>query len=285
MKRLIICILLLTASVAQAYDPTADEALQAWWRLGDGAAIGTDSGGKGNTLENYENRATTSETAWEGTYSTSIGSGVYLLRSDGDLSSAFPLKSGVSGDFSICLACRFSELPGSGDMQIAVGKYRALDGERSFQFGVDYSSGAKLFCTFGYGSGNTGQTVTLRNAETISTGVWYHIGITYNASTRAVLMRVWDDTAQGQLDSDDTDSLPEGESLYRAANQTFYLARRYDGAYGYRGLMDDVVVFNKALSTSEIDKIRAQTFGDSVGGGSTFSAGFDDGVRTGAFEE
>lgn len=243
-----------------AYNPASDAYCQAWWRLGDDTNLVTDSSGKGNTLTN--SGVVDSGTAWEGSHCGDFeaGEGDSMSRADADLSAAFPLKSGVSGDMTICCAVRFESVPGSGSYQRILAKYQSAAGKRSFQLGAKYLTDKPvLYLILGYNSGNS--ATEYNHTGQLQAGRWYHVGFTYVESTLAYRLRVWDATAEDFLAADLTGAA--SGTLHRS-DEVFYLGRRYDAGYYFDGLLDDVVVFNRALSVTELDAVRAMTFGDSL---------------------
>jgi len=242
-----------------AYNPASDANCEAWWRLGDDTSIGTDSSGHGNTLTN--SGVADSSTAWEGEHAGDFEAdeGDYLSISDASLSSGFPLKNGATGDLTVCCAVRFESVPGSGNYQRIIGKYQATTGKRSFQLSARYLTDKPvLYVILGYNSGNSG--TEYYHTGQLQTGRWYHIGFTYVESTLSYRLRVWDAKAGDFLATDLTGT---ASGTLSRSTEPFYLGRRTETGYYLDGLLDDVVVFDRALSEAELDAVRKQTFGDS----------------------
>jgi len=248
-----------------AYNPASDSNCQAWWRLEDGA-LTTDSSGKGNTLTN--SGVSSSSTHQEGSYSGECDGSSYLAIADASLSASFPGKSGTSAqDMTICCWFRPDVVPGSSNYDALIGKYVTSGDLRTWNLRMENSV---LGFTIGYSSGTTNQTIA--HVSTLTAGRWYHVGVTYNASTRLCTIRIWDDTGGAILGSDVSSAFSYDMSP-RAGEVRL---GSYNGGNYLDGLLDDVVVFNRVLTTDEIDEVRNQTFGS---GGVLAHGGMTGGMR------
>lgn len=193
-----------------------------------------------------------------GHYSQSEGD--YQSITDAGLSAGFPGKSGTSnGSFTICGWVKSGFLWSNGNMEVAK-KYNAGANQRSFNLRANCVSGVRKFqLVIGYNNGASEDTYL--HGSTISTARWYHVGATWDNSTKAYRLRVWDDTAGAILGTDLTGT---GSNEMSLTASDFVLGGSWNGEF------DDISVFNYALSTSEIDEVRAGTFdyeGTSGGGG------------------
>jgi hypothetical protein len=220
----------------------------ALYRLENGA-LTTDSKGS-NTLTNVNTVAADTVNFQEGSASADfeLADQESLYRTDADLPSDWPFKSGTSNDIiSVTFWMRAESLPSIGYI---LAKYALADNNRSFAVNVQ-STGGTLNFLYGYNSGANNATVTFGAA--ITTGIWYHIAITYNGPTQELRIRVWDDNAQAQLGTDTLTPLPNVISI-RAGN--FAIGSRGDLAAWSDGLVDQVAVFKDILTVQEIDEIR-----------------------------
>jgi hypothetical protein len=90
-------------------------------------------------------------------------------------------------------------------------------------------------------------------------GKWYHVVVTYKDSDRSYRINIWSaDTAIVLVDK--TGTLTHNISV---GNADVYLGQR-QGLPANRyldGLLDEMVVFNDALTPDNIAKIRAGTYG------------------------
>ncbi|UCD52921.1 MAG: hypothetical protein JSW27_09825 [Phycisphaerales bacterium] len=192
-----------------------------------------------------------------GTYSHTEGD--YQVITDANLSADFPGKSGTSnGSFTICGWFRSGWLWSNGDMYV-VRKFDAND--LSFGLRVNCVNGVRRFqMVVGYDDGDSYDSYL--HGSTVSTLTWYHVATTWENSTKAYRIRVWDDTGGAILGTDLTGT---GSHEMSPAAGDFILGGTWTGE------MDDVAVFNYALTPSEIDEVRQQTFDYHRGPGSDFS--------------
>jgi hypothetical protein len=102
---------------------------------------------------------------------------------------------------------------------------------------------------------------------TFRRGIWYHITVTHTPYESTSVpgtyrIRVWDDGAQGQLFSDYTDfttydMTPSAAPLHM--NNTLNNANPQAGDI-FMTRWDELVIFNRAISVTEIDAVRAGTW-------------------------
>jgi hypothetical protein len=259
MRRLtIILILLVTSPTWAANVFTGDADVMALWRVESGA-LTTDTIST-NTLTNI-NTVTASATHKEGSYGADFvaASTQYLQCANADLAAGFPWKSTGTGTGSVAFWVRFDVLPGVGTYVGLFSKYQLAAGGRSFNVSVVGGASQYVVLSTGYNSGGTGEDVATHGTD-LATGVWYHVAVTYNASTRGGTIRIWDDTAGAILGSDASGT--GANAIYLSTCELALGA--YSGAAAGRfhdGLMDEIVVFDRVLNTTEIDQIRAGTFG------------------------
>lgn len=224
------------------------------WKMEDGAltvdTIGT------NTLTSGGGESANTTTKKEGNASLDVtsGSNDYLSITDASLDSGFPGKSGeANGTLSICFWIRFDSIPPAYGQ--IVGKYLLSGNKRSYTIGTDGDAFSWFWGTAGGGSVNW-----YTHASTISTGVWYHVGVTCDDVALTYRIRIWDDDAGAIFGVDKTGSIVNAMNIEDAP---FFIGDGADfgGAYQIDGLIDEVVIFDDVLSTSEIDQIRAGTYG------------------------
>lgn len=224
----------------------------------------------GNTMTGKSNMGSDIVNFKEGLASaTFIGGGGYMTLNDASLDAAFPLKNGSGNSLiSICHWVYFDTLPAFGHWKGAITKWNATSNGQSFWLHTGTDSERKYQIGMGYNGGVSTEVSALFGTAVVI-GRWYHVGMTLNGITGAYRIRVWDDTAQAFLDSDLTGTF---------VNAPMYLSTwawqigRYT-TYAHQGKMDEVVIFNRILSTDEIDAIRGGTFpvggvspGDPIGG-------------------
>ena len=256
MKRLIFLIFILCSVSYGANDFSGDDNCKAYFRLESGAVpFLADSKGT-NTLTNSGMAEDTTDYK-EGACSCYANALTDILyRSDADLDAGFPFKSGDSTKIlSVCGWFRASSFPASANRNI-VNKYSASTGGRSWSVGASKSTTWRVALSVGYNSGNSAETI-LHGSE-ITTGVWYHFGVTYNDADKSYRIRVWDDNAGAILGSDATGN--STNNMY-AGTGLFSIGRPGSGNVCLGGEKDEIVVFNDVLTAGEIDQIRAGTYG------------------------
>ena len=84
-------------------------------------------------------------------------------------------------------------------------------------------------------------------------GVWYHVGITFKQSDGSYTIRVWDDT-NNQLYTGSGNFA--NYATMNVSDAILGIGSRSDGSGYFDGLIDEMVVFKRILTTSEIDDIR-----------------------------
>jgi len=223
-----------------------DPSCKALWLMDDGGLL-TDTIGT-NTLVDHGGVAQSVDCK-VGVKCGSFGSGTWLGRDDADLGIGFPLKaSDTVKNISVCFWCK-----------------RSSKAEYSVFSKSNYATGAildiaianadeKLQILLGYNSGSSYQTI--KHGLVMGLATWYHVGVTYEDSTKAYRMRVWDDTASICWDTAGTAS---NNINVEASNIS--VGSDGDGGYEFEGLIDEVVIFNDILTVDEIDEIRRGVYG------------------------
>jgi len=113
----------------------------------------------------------------------------YLSITNALLNDSFPLKAGGSGDGTFSVT--FWYKAESHALYTAIVSKFDNNAQRSFM--IRDNNGTLEFY-IGYNSG--GSAELLDNSLSLLTGRWYHIGATFNNTTKAWQLRVWDDTSK-----------------------------------------------------------------------------------------
>ncbi len=246
-------LLLAAANGLAANDFSSDPNCAGLWRMESGA-LTTDSSGNGNTLT----ASASPPTADTANYREGAASGdfeldnsQYLTIADASLSAGFPLKSGdTNKKITVCCWIKPESLPYAGSYRYIVSKYGATTNKRSFALTLYGSSVAVLV---GYNAGSS--FVSIASTATVAVGKWYHIGAVLDDGNQEVGIRIYDADAG-------TISFRWGNpgQAVAVADAAFRIGDRADGGFSFDGLIDEVAVFNRALSFDEIDRIRAGTY-------------------------
>lgn len=154
----------------------------------------------------------------------------------------------ITGNLSICLWIK-PESVASPEYQL-VSKYRTSDNNRSYRVVIDSTSPNGIRANL---SSNGTSVAAARSATTIQASIWQHIAVVYNGTD----IRIYLD---GTLDSNGAlNPLAYTSGIFNGA-AAFYLGLQ-DGSSGYYdGLMDEVAIFNRALSSTEV----ADIFNDGI---------------------
>ncbi len=117
------------------------------------------------------------------------------------------------------------------------------DTNRNFHLSINASN----YLSGGVFSSGTGYFTT--GDVNICDGAWHHVAFTFVASTS---VNVYVD---GELDATNTSSIP---ATIDNDTVNFLIGRLGDGSYDFNGKIDEVAVFNTALSASDIAKIASK---------------------------
>ena len=244
------------------------------WKFESGA-LGTDSIGNNtltyldvpgvwrppvaDTVNFKEGEASSYHDAW-GAYDPPTVPYVISLApykiTNGSLDVGFPLKSGdTTKKISICFWIKpltFCKGPDETEYYYDEWFKKSKSGARSFQItaasddeGTTYKVRLEVSAT------GSSFTATYTHSSVLTEGRWYHIAITFEPGDYRI--RIWDDTAQAILGTDATG----------IAIETFVgTADLYIGGQSLSldGNFDEIVVFDRILTVTEIDAIRTKTY-------------------------
>jgi hypothetical protein len=231
-----------------ANDFSEDGDVVALWKFDNNA---NDSIG-GNDLTPVNSPTYDSGDKKEGTHSIDFESTSEQICyiDDGDLDAGFPGKGGASEQsFSFCVWAKLESAIG----QCILGKWGL--GTRSYK--IEISALNDLSFHIGYDSGGSDSSITFDTS--LSTGIWYHIAVVYDASDNGMKIRVWDDDAGDFLD-DNKEGTAGGDMSPDTARLVLG-GKYYADQDQFDGKIDEVVIFKRALSDDDIDAIRAGTYG------------------------
>lgn len=222
----------------------------ALWRFEDGA-LETDSKGT-NTLTPINTPAADLADFKEGAASVVLTNAAnkYFTIADASLDAGFPLKSGdATKKVSYCFWYKVST---NGSWRNIFGKWNVTGNKRSLLVANDNGT---LRILLGI-DGTTYQTVV--PGLTIATNIWYHIAIVIDGVAKTMVVRVWNDTTGAIVltySGTFTNALYVTDCAFNIGYDGNYSTTSPDGKY------DEFVVFDSLLSATEIDKIRAGTYG------------------------
>jgi len=226
-----------------SYDTDRTSNLKGYWRMGDDSNDTATSGGSIATITDSSgngNDATQSDVTKQPTFKALDSSTTSLSFDGSDDSFAFAGSQDIQLDqtYTACSWFKVNSITSTSSPRglitwgsASAGRGRGL-----------YITGSKVG-SFGYQA-----LYNLDSISTISTGVWYHVAATYDGTTLKLYVN-------GTLDSTRTLNLPSftytmthiGE-LYYSQSNTY---RHFDGS------MDELALFNTALSASDVSSLAA----------------------------
>jgi prepilin-type N-terminal cleavage/methylation domain-containing protein len=217
---------------------------------GDSSLVGFWSFNEGTGTIAYDYSGNNATGSWMGSqvgnnntyYGTGKGRG-YQYAGDFDGNSTYinagtttPASTFQSQSFSVISYIYLNSSAGSGSLPILSKGIDGLDARLQFNISND-----KVFFGF-YGDDYTGSAV-------LSTGLWYQVAITWNATTKSKIIYV-----NGSLSAQSVSS----GLLNVSAAAPLYLGYYNDGPpWFWNGLIDDVRIYNRALSAAQIAAMYA----------------------------
>ncbi len=247
MKRALFLCLLLTGAAYAANDFSADPNCVALWDPTGWGDMATDQMGNGNTWVLDPDVST-------GTYK--VGDAAAYIRTgtmnlatvDASLSANTPGKNGTSNNtFTVTGWVNWTTLaPNSIYDRFLAKTSSGKQGWAIFQ----YDNSARLGFSIGYNGG--GDWENHYHGTNMTTGRWYHFGITYTGVDKSYRIRIWDDTAGAPLGVDLTGT---GTNAMNIEDAIFGFTAAY--VIGY---FDDVALFNRVLNTTDIDACRGGVY-------------------------
>ena len=236
-------------------DFTLDDDIKALWRFENGA-LTIDSKGE-NILTNAGVNSNI-ESYKEGFGSAQFGADSRLYINDGDLDTGFPLKNGdTNKKLTLCTWLYMDTAPSAAaaNDSIIFMKYAANKCSIKITLNTTVTS---TYLTVYISAGGVTYETSYYHATPLVIGRWYHIAITYQASDGAYRIRIYDATAAAIHGSDKTGTLG---NVYVGTAPIFigylYNSLRNHSLYGK---LDEMIMFNRVLTTDEIDDIRTNTF-------------------------
>ncbi len=179
----------------------------------------------------------------------------YFSLADASLAAKFPFKGGdPTKNISVCTWVRLESLPKAYDYFAVCSKWSEKDNQRSFRLYItNGATGCHFALSIGYFAGHAADTFEMPTVE-VQPGRWYHVGITYRDSDASYRLRVWDDTAGTAVEM-----TGNGTNRTDTTDAPWQIGRLvgWQGPAGYfDGLMDEMAVFNRVLTATDIDQIR-----------------------------
>ena len=219
----------------------------------ESGALTTDSSGNGNTLTNVNTveEDTTNEKEGDCCADFTKAKKEFLYRTDTNLSSNFPLKSGTNNKkFTISAWIRLKS-------KVPFGAYYAIfskHGSGLASFWMALNGDEKLRFCLGYNKGDS-EELSAPHPSALSTNTWYHVTISYDDSDRSFAIRVRD--ANGSVVGTDLTGNTTNNINVENGIMSIGAVHSYGGTWirHFDGLIDELVVFKRVLSATEITAI------------------------------
>ncbi len=245
-----------------ANDFSGDTNCVAVWNFESGAFT-SDSKGSNTLTDNNTVSANTTDYK-QGSQAADFESNANESFSvtDTNLDSGFPLKNGdTNKKISVCLWFRMESAQGTSQRTLVSKTDR--NGKDSLELYTDVVSGNdEVHFWLGYNNGASVEDIQMISQASgfWATDTWYHIGFTYDDSTKGWTVKLHKEgdtnytnsgTATNNINVEDGDFAIGGICV----NGSISTANDWDGE------MDEVVIFKDILTETEIDNIRDGTFG------------------------
>lgn len=223
-----------------------DANLQALWYLDEVSGVRFDFSPNGNDLtDNNTVGSSTDKKQGERSASFVRANSEYL-----SISNAAQTGLGITGSMSVACWVKLATLPG--DEMIPVCKYLANVHQRSYRLQVSIPGKVEFTLST---DGNV-NTFTATGNTVLSTGVWYHLSGVYNGTD----IRVY---VNGALDSNGADNPKVYSGGVFNGTGPVEIGRRSAADY-LDGLLDEVAIFDRALSAGEVASIHTEGIIDPV---------------------
>jgi hypothetical protein len=192
------------------------------------------------------------------------------------LQTGFPGKSGdTNKKLSVCCWFKLESVAGAYAPDYG---YRSICGiikQALYSWGVAISNSTGTnYARFrlGYNNGDSVEEITNTN-RTISTGVWYHLLVSYQNSDKSYRVRVYDtsNSTAYSATGNTTNNINVEAGVFEVGSAENQSVGEFDGR------LDELVIFNDIVTTDEQDQIIAGTYdaggAPAVGGGATVYMG------------
>ncbi len=210
--------------------------IQGFWKMEDASGNATDESGNGNNLTE------TSGTIVSAT--GQIGNCRDLERDDTEwFSIADGSQTGldITGSITICFWVNFE----SKNSSLLVSKYDTVSSQRGYQISYDATNIIGVISDDGVGSD------AVIGGSTFNVATWYHIGFVFDASGQNAYLYL--------NGVEDGSELSFTETGVNDSTAPFNIGNRADDAGGtlcHDGLMDEVIVWDTALTAAEVLQVK-----------------------------
>lgn len=168
------------------------------------------------------------------------GAAVSLDGVDDYVALGNPAGLQLTGSMTVSAWINSTSFPGD---DAAIVSKRGLETEGGYQFDTTVDTGPR---TIGFKLNNgAGGNMFRYGVTAMTAGVWYHVAGVYNAATGT--MNVY---LNGQLDNGAF--VGTADTTQKNSGQNVKIGQRASGGFGFIGLLDDVRIYDRALTQAEI---------------------------------
>lgn len=227
-----------------------DPNLQGLWLMEEVSGTRVDESPNGNDLTD-NNTVGSSTDSQEGSRSADFedGNSEYLSITDGTQTGL-----DITGDLSIVGWIKPESLVNSVSY-VPFSKYLTSGNQRSYRLGILYF-GAGRHRLEGLLSSNGSLATSINSNTDLSTGAWQHVAMVYDGTDIRVYLN-------GSLDCT---PVSYSSGIFNGSADLILGASGGPGLY-YDGLMDEVAIFDRALSAAEVASVYNNGILDSPPGG------------------
>lgn len=224
----------------------------------EASALVTDGIGTNTLTNNATITESTDSRRGEGSADLEAGSSQYFSRTDANLSSGFPGKSGETNkDFTI--GCWFKGEAFAAQNTL-LSKYSGTSNDRTWHLSVrEVSTGSGTYAVksqLGFNSGTEGEDIA--HASTLSASTWYFAAMSYNNTTQAYAIRVRDNQCR-EVGTDLEDTATLDANGLSITDADFKIGALGETTQFFDGLIDYAFVYNEPLDETAINALCGST--------------------------
>jgi len=251
---------------------SCDSSVKALWRFENGA-LGTDSKGANNlVVAGPTSDIATYKEGAAAAYLNALEKDIFFTCDD-DLDEGFPLRSSdTNKDISVVFWFKLDSLPELYRTIFHKGRFAGpLGTNRSMSIAVSDSDQMRIRISSDGKAWNN-----YDHASVLDINKWYHVAVTYQGSSGAYRIRIWDDAAGAILGLDKVGiagNVSLSSSPLSIGSGTFN-----NSGYNMDGNLDEMVVFDRVITTDEIDQIRKGNYGTCCQNHDTWGYAWSDNV-------
>ena len=209
--------------------------IQGFWKLDETSGERADESGNGNNLSDYNTVGYSSSGKIDNAGDFEESNSEYLSITDGDQTGL-----DITGSLSISFWAKWESLENN---LYPVSKWRTTTPDRSYCFQVNINGGNIIkFRTSS--NGEAGGIIDITSSTTITTGTWFHIvGVFDNSNNKNIIY----------VDNS-SDDVANNNNIYNSI-AAFNIGRTDGGPVYMDGLIDEVIIWNTALTATEVSKV------------------------------